>query len=256
MELEKLNAVNRITLNEPLSVDSTGKQLTVKITYYGGDDPSPITATQVLSSTYHDANCIRYINLSHDLDAGEVVNVTANRDPDGWTSIANITIANGMWQLSSVIWLDDILFHNADENAHPALKEHSDSAIAAHNTNSEAHEDIRAEIEDMHAVNRIRLDAPLSVGVAGHYVRVLHRPPAGQGDETLRFSLNGAIPADAEKRRDSCGCGEIRHLDESGSSAGFGRCAAEAQKNGGCVSCRGRRNIFFCSRQDVGQTGD
>lgn len=199
LELEKLNAVNRITLNEPLSVDSTGKQLTVKITYYGGDDPSPITATQVLSSTYHDANCIRYINLSHDLDAGEVVNVTADRDPEGWTSIANITIANGMWQLSSVIWLDDILFHNADENAHPALKEHSDSAIAAHNTNSEAHADIRAEIEDMHAVNRIRLDAPLSVGVAGHYVRVLHRPPAGQGDETLRFSLNGAIPADAEK---------------------------------------------------------
>ena len=144
--MTKFWKVNRITLDAPLSVDSTGKQLTVKITYYGGDDPSPITATQVLSSTYHDANCIRYINLSHDLDAGEVVNVTADRDPEGWTSIANITIANGMWQLSSVIWLDDILFHNADENAHPALKEHSDSAIAAHNTNSEAHEDIRESI--------------------------------------------------------------------------------------------------------------
>ncbi len=34
---------------------------------------------------------------------------------------------------------------------------------------------------------------------AGNYVRVLHQPPAGQGDETLRFSLNGAVPADAEK---------------------------------------------------------
>lgn len=145
-EIEDMHAVNRIRLDAPLSVDSTGKQLTVKIAYYGGDDPRLITATQVLLSTYHDANCIRYINLSHDLDAGEVVNVTADRDPEGWTSIANITIANGMWQLSSVIWLDDILFHNADENAHPALKEHSDSAIAAHNTNSEAHEDIRESI--------------------------------------------------------------------------------------------------------------
>lgn len=198
-KFENLDAVNRITLDAPLSVDSSGKQLTVKITYYGGDDPSPVIATQVLSSTYHDANCIRYINLSHDLDAGEVVNATADQDPEGWTSIANITIANGMWQLSSVIWLDDILFHNADENAHPALKEHSDSAIAAHNTNSEAHADIRAEIEDMHAVNRIRLDAPLSVGVSGHYVRVLHRPPAGQELETIRFGLNGPIPEGAKK---------------------------------------------------------
>ena len=34
---------------------------------------------------------------------------------------------------------------------------------------------------------------------AGNYVRVLHQPPAGQGDETLRFKLNGAVPADAEK---------------------------------------------------------
>ncbi len=89
--------------------------------------------------------------------------------------------------------------HNNDSEAHQPLKDYSDGNLIAHNTNSEAHADIRAEIEDMHAVNRIRLDAPLSVGVSGHYVRVLHRPPAGQGDETLRFSLNGAIPADAEK---------------------------------------------------------
>ena len=174
LELEKLNAVNRITLNEPLSVDSTGKQLTVKITYYGGDDPSPITATQVLSSAYHDANCIRYINLSHDLDAGEVVNVTADRDPEGWTSIANITIANGMWQLSSVIWLDDILYHDQSEtahadirkeleavgddigaqiethndsiSAHPYIKQNTGEQIRGHNLSPSAHADIRDEL--------------------------------------------------------------------------------------------------------------
>ena len=33
----------------------------------------------------------------------------------------------------------------------------------------------------------------------GNYVRVKHQPPDDQKDETLRFSLNGAVPADAEK---------------------------------------------------------
>ena len=89
--------------------------------------------------------------------------------------------------------------HNNDSEAHQPLKDYSDGNLIAHNTNSEAHADIRAEIEDMHAVNRIRLDAPLSVGVSGHYVRVLHRPPAGQELETIRFGLNGPIPEGAKK---------------------------------------------------------
>ena len=33
----------------------------------------------------------------------------------------------------------------------------------------------------------------------GNYVRVKHQPPDDQKDETIRFSLNGAVPADAEK---------------------------------------------------------
>ena len=36
-------------------------------------------------------------------------------------------------------------------------------------------------------------------GPVGNYVRVMHTPPAGQEQETIRFALNGAIPADAEK---------------------------------------------------------
>ena len=181
--MTKFWKVNRITLDAPLSVDSTGKQLTVKITYYGGDDPSPITATQVLSSTYHDANCIRYINLSHDLDAGEVVNVTASQDPAGWTSIATITIANSMWQLSSVVWLDDVLYHdqsetaNADirkelqavgddisaqiathnssnENVHPYILQSIPAQINAHNNSKTAHADIRAALENISSVTQ------------------------------------------------------------------------------------------------------
>ena len=181
--MTKFWKVNRITLDAPLSVDSTGKQLTVKITYYGGDDPSPITATQVLSSTYHDANCIRYINLSHDLDAGEVVNVTASQDPAGWTSIATITIANSMWQLSSVVWLDDVLYHDqsetahadirkeleavgddisaqiathnsSNENVHPYILQSIPAQINAHNNSKTAHADIRAALENISSVTQ------------------------------------------------------------------------------------------------------
>ena len=181
--MTKFWKVNRITLDAPLSVDSTGKQLTVKITYYGGDDPSPITATQVLSSTYHDANCIRYINLSHDLDAGEVVNVTASQDPAGWTSIATITIANSMWQLSSVVWLDDVLYHDqsetahadirkeleavgddisaqiathnrSSENVHPYILQSIPAQINAHNNSKTAHADIRAALENISSVTQ------------------------------------------------------------------------------------------------------
>ena len=36
-------------------------------------------------------------------------------------------------------------------------------------------------------------------GPTGNYVRVMHTPPEGQEQETIRFALNGAIPADAEK---------------------------------------------------------
>ena len=152
----------------------TGKYLTVKASYYCGDNSSLVTAEKTFLSTDCDFG-LQYINLSHDPDAEELASVTSTRDPAGWTSIAVIQILNDMWQLPSVIWLDDVLYHDQSEtahadirkeleavgddisaqiethndslSAHPYIKQNTGEQIRGHNLSPSAHADIRDELE-------------------------------------------------------------------------------------------------------------